>query len=309
MGFFFQGYSITTIIAFLVMVLALILLNELTRRSKWASIVFYCVVPVVLVALIAMNYVNSPSSKTWFGVIKTFSALAGVLGFMLIRYTKLGNKKFTFFFPLAILAINIVEAIFRDIEVFTNFKTMAVDEAGLTLLGGPWNILNALAGVFLLLTLTGWMGIRVSKTKSRDMVWPDQLWFWIIAYDLWNAAYCYNCLSTRSMYAGIALLISCTVAELFIKRGIWLQHRAQTLALFGMFSLAVDYQAMPFFTITSTYNPAAWTALSALALAFNAAVFAYEVYRIIKLKRNPLKQEMFTELKAYSLNLEANGLK
>ncbi|NLV85619.1 MAG: hypothetical protein GX025_00150 [Clostridiales bacterium] len=309
MGFFFQGYSLITIAAFLVMVLALILLNELTRRSKWAAIVFYCVVPVVLVALIAMNYVNSPSSKTWFGVIKTFSALVGVLGFMLIRYTKVGNKKFTFYFPLAILAINIVEAIYRDIEVFMNFKTLTVDEAGLTLLGGPWNILNALAGVFLLLTLTGWMGIRVSKTKSRDMVWPDQLWFWIIAYDLWNAAYCYNCISTRAMYAGIALLVSCTVAELFIKRGIWLQHRAQTLALFGMFSLAVDYQAMPALSITATYNPAAWTTLSAIALAFNFAVFVYEVYRIVKLKRNPFKQEIFTELKAYRLNLEANGLK
>ena len=170
-------------------------------------------------------------------------------------------------------------------------------------------MLNALAGVFLLLTLTGWMGIKVSKTKSRDMVWPDQLWFWIIAYDLWNAAYCYNCISTRAMYAGIALLVSCTVAEMFIKKGIWLQHRAQTLALFGMFSLAVDYQAMPALSITATYNPNAWTVLSAVALAFNFGVFVYEVYRIVKYKRNPLKQEMFTALKAYRLNLEANGLK
>lgn len=308
MGFFFQGYTLITILGFAALVVALVLVNEVTRRYKWAAIAAYCVFPVVLVVLIATNVVSSPSSKTWFGVIKTFSALAGVLGFMAIRYTKLGNKKFTFFFPLAILALNIAEAIFRDIEVFMNFKTMAVDEAGLTLLGGPWNILNALAGVFLLLTLTGWMGIRVANTKERDMVWPDQLWFWIIAYDLWNAAYCYNCLSTRSMYAGLALLIACTVAELFIKKGVWLQHRAQTLALFGMFSLAVDYQAIPAFGITATYNPAAWTALSALALIVNAAVFAYEVYRIVKYKRNPLKQEMFTELKAYKHNLEANGL-
>lgn len=308
MGFFFQGYSAITLLAFLALVAALVLLNEVTRRSKRAAIVAYCVLPVVLVALIAAKVVSSPSSKTWFGVIKTFSALLGVLGFMAIRYTKLGNKKFAAFFPLAILAINIAEAIFRDIEVFNTFKTMAVDEAGLTLLGGPWNLLNALAGVFLLLSLTGWMGIRVANTKSRDMVWPDQLWFWIVAYDLWNAAYCYNCLSTRSLYAGMALLLACTLAELFIKRGVWLQHRAQTLALFGMFSLAADYQALPAFGITATYDPAAWTVLSALALIVNAAVFAYEVYCIIKLKRNPLKQEMYTELKAYQNNLTANGL-
>ena len=309
MGFFFEGYTVATVLGFLALTAALVVLNELTRRSKIFSILMYCVLPVVLVVLIAMDVVGSPSSKTWFGVIKTYSALAGVIGFMLIRYTKLGNKKFAWYFPVAILGINILEAIYRDYEVFANFKTMTVDAAGIVQLGGPWNLMNALAGVFLLLTMTGWVGIKVANTKSRDMVWADQLWFWIIAYDLWNMAYCYNCISTRAMYAGFALLVSCTVAEFFIRRGIWLQHRAQTLALFGMFSLAVDYQAMPVFSITATYNPTAWTVLSALALIVNAAVFVYEVCVIVKTKRNPLKKEMFTHLPAYRKNLEANGLR
>lgn len=308
MGFFFQGYTITTILTFVGVILALILLNEVTRRSKWAAILFYCVAPVVLVALIAMGKVDSPSSKTWFGVIKTFSALAGVWGFMLIRYTKLGERKFAAIFPLLILVLNIAEAVYRDIEVFMNVKTLTVDEAGLTLLGGPWNLLNAAAGVILMLTLTGWMGIKVAKNKTRDMVWADQLWFWIIAYDLWNAAYCYNSISTRAMYAGMALLVSCTVAELFIKRGVWLQHRAQTLALFGMFSLAVDYQAMPAFGITASYNPKAWLALSIAALVVNVAVMVYEIFYAGKFKRNPLKTEIYPELRAYHRNLEANGL-
>lgn len=130
-----------------------------------------------------------------------------------------------------------------------------------------------------------------------------------LPYDLWNVAYCYNCIATRAMYAGVALLISCTLAEFFVRRGIWLQHRARTLALFGMFSLAVDYQAMPAFGITATYNPAAWTVLSALALVFNAGVFAYEVYMIVKTRRNLLKQELYTELADYQKNLAANGLK
>ena len=111
------------------------------------------------------------------------------------------------------------------------------------------------------------------------------------------------------MYAGVALLLSCTFAEFFVKRGSWLQHRAQTLALFGMFSLAVDYQAMPAFGITATYSPAAWTVLSALALAFNAGVLVYEVLVIVKTRRNPLKQELYTELTDYKKNLAANGLK
>lgn len=308
MGLFFQGYNFTTILTFVAVVAVLVLLNEITRRSKAASIVFYCIVPIILVVLIATGVVSSPSSKTWFGVVKTFSALLGVLGFMVIRYTKYGQKKFAWYFPIAILALNILEAMMKDIEVFKTYKTLVVDAAGITVLGGPWNIMNAIAGLFLLLTLTGWVGIRVANTPSKDMVWADQLWFWIIAYDLWNAAYCYNCISTRSMYAGVALLVSCGIAEIFFKRGAWLQHRAQTLALFGMFSLAVDYQALPAFGITATYNPTAWTILSALALIVNASVLAYEIYVIVKFKRNPLKQELYTNLKSYTKNLQANNL-
>lgn len=308
MGFFFEGYTLANILGLLALIAALVLLNELTRRSKALAVLTYCVLPVALVALIAAGVVGSPSSKTWFGVIKTYSALIGVIGFMLLRYTRLGKNRYALCFPVAILAINIIEAIYRDYEVFATFKTLTTDAAGLTLLGGPWNLMNALAGVFLLLTMTGWTAIRIANTKSRDMVWADQLWFWIIAYDLWNVAYCYNCIATRAMYAGVALLISCTVAEFFIKRGAWLQHRAQTLALFGMFSLAVDYQALPAFSITATYNPAAWTALSAVALAFNLGVFVYEVVCIVKTKRNPMKQELYTDLPAYQKNLSANGL-
>lgn len=308
MGFFFEGYTLIAVVGLVLLVAALMGLNELTRRSRILSVAMYCVVPVILVVLIAAGIVGSPSSKTWFGVIKTYSALIGVVGFMLIRYTGLGRRKFAWYFPVAILGINILEAIYRDYEVFATFKTMTTDAAGLTLLGGPWNLMNALAGVFLLLTMTGWMGIQVAKTDSKDMVWPDQLWFWIIAYDLWNVAYCYNCIATRAMYAGVALLMSCTLAEFFLKRGVWLQHRAQTLALFGMFSLAVDYQALPAFGVTATYNPAAWTVLSALALAFNAGVFVYEVSVIIKTRRNPLKQELYTQLESYKKNLSANGL-
>ncbi|MEG1017116.1 MAG: DUF5692 family protein, partial [Oscillospiraceae bacterium] len=212
MGFLFQSYSVSSLLFLAVLIVALIALNELTRRSKLMSVLFYCVIPVVLVVLIAMGVVSSPSSKTWFGVVKTFSALLGVLGFMAIRFTKLGQKKFAWYFPVAILAINIIEAIFRDVEVFMQYKTLTVDDAAITMLGGPWNLLNAAAGVFLLLSLTGWMGIKVANTPSRDMVWADQLWFWIIAYDFWNIAYCYNCISTRAMYAGVALVASCTIA-------------------------------------------------------------------------------------------------
>lgn len=309
MGYFFQDYSVARIITFGVLVAALILLNEITRKSRAAAFVAYGVLPVILIIGILTGWINTPSSKTWFGVVKTFSALAGVWGFLAIRYLpKVEKSKFAICFPALILAINILEAVFRDFEVFSTYKTITVDEAGLTMLGGFWNIMNGIAGIILILTLTGWMGIKVAKTKSRDMVWADQLWFWILAYDVWNIAYCYNCISTRAMYSGMALILSCTLAEIFCKHGIWLQHRAQTLALFGMFSLFFNYQGSDLFGIKASYNPNAWMTLSAMALVTNIAVGVYEIYVIKKYKKNPFKEEVYTHLVSYKQNMTDNNL-
>ena len=41
------------------------------------------------------------------------------------------------------------------------------------MLGGPWNIINGIAGILNILTISGWVGIFVSKDRSRDMIWPD----------------------------------------------------------------------------------------------------------------------------------------
>ena len=309
MGFFFQNYTVESIIMLFGLIALLVVLNELTRKNKWVALVFFVACPIIIVALIIADVINTPSAATWFGVVKTYSALAGVLGFMLIRYfDKIGKSKFAFYFPVAILGINILEAMYHEIEIFVKYQTPITDSAGLYMQGGAWNIINTVAGLFLLLSMTGFMGIKVAKTKSRDMVWADQLWFWIIAYDLWNISYCYNSIANRAMYAGVAIIVACTLCELFCQRGAWLQHRAHTLALFGMFSLAFDYSSFGSFSITSSYDPNALLTVSILSLIANVAVFAYELYIIIKKKRNPLKEEMFTHLRAYRRNLDCNGL-
>lgn len=305
--FFFENYNIQTVSVLVLMLVVLIFLNEITRRNKWVAIGAYIVLPIVLSIFLWPKTAGAGTAGGyWFAWVKTFSALAGVIGFMVIRYVKkVGDNKYAVLFPVAILVVNIIEAIFRDLEVY---KMNGVFENGILLQGGPWNIINAIAGVFLVLSLTGWVGIKVANTKSQDMIWPDQLWFWIIAYDLWNVAYCYNCISNRAMYAGVLIIVACTVAEKF-KRGAWLQHRAMTLALWGMFSLSVNYAASPMFAITSTHNPSALMTLSILALIANVGVFAYEIYTISKTKRNPLKQEIYTHLGSYKKNLSENGLK
>ncbi|MFI3208963.1 MAG: DUF5692 family protein [Eubacteriales bacterium] len=309
MGFFFEGYNVITVLTFAIVIAVIMAGNEVTRRSKKLSIVAYMIVPAVIFILcVPLHLIGTPSGQTWFGWVKCISSLIGVIGFMAMRYTKFGNMKYAYYFPVAILVINILEAMYKDVEVFLNYQVPVIDSAGIYQQGGVWNLMNALAGLFLVLSLTGWMGIQISKNKSQDMIWPDQLWFWIIAYDFWNVAYCYNAISTRSMYAGLAIIIACTLSEIIFQRGAWLQHRAQTLALFAMFSLIVDYQQYDAFAITSSYNPNALFALSFMALVVNAAVFIYEIHTIKKYKRNPLKEDVYTHLEGYKKNLEANNL-
>ena len=89
---------------------------------------------------------------------------------------------------------------------------------------------------FLVLLFMLPMRIKADKMKkdgSKDMLWPDMLWFWIIAYDLWNFTYTYNCIPTHSWYAGFALLLAPTLCAFTLGKGAWLQHRAQTLASGG----------------------------------------------------------------------------
>ena len=155
------------------------------------------------------------------------------------------------------------------------------------------------------MTICGWFGIFISKDKSRDMIWPDMLWMWIIAYDLWNFAYTYNCMSDHSTYTGLALLIACTIPTFFTKRGAWLQHRAQTLGLYAMFAMAVP-QFYTFAEIPTTHNPTAFFAVSLVALAANMALAAYQVHRIRSRRLNPLKDELYTDTRSYREVVEEN---
>ena len=165
---------------------------------------------------------------------------------------------------------------------------------------------DGIAGILNIVTICGWFGIFISKDSSKDMIWPDMIWAWIIAYDLWNFAYTYNCISDHSAYAGLALLLACTIPTFFIKKGAWLQHRAQTLALWIMFVMTVPQFADVLAPIPTTHNPTAFFAVSFLALASNVALAAYQFRKIRKLKLNPLKDELYADTKSYQELEEAN---
>lgn len=294
-------------------------LNELSRRSKWIGFGCFVILPVVL-SILWFTVLKGNTYTDWFHLAKVYSATAGCIGFWCIRHLegkrkdgthwKLSENKLALCFPPVILAINILEACARDFEVGMSYQvlTQVVEEGTVdtvfSLMGGPWNFMNALAGLLNIITITGWIGICIRKKTandgSKDMLWPDMLWFWIIAYDLWNFAYTYNCLPHHAWYCGFALLLAPTICSFTIGKGAWLQHRAQTLALWCMFAQTFPaFQDNSMFRVDSTYNPTISTLVSALALVVNIAVFVYMIYRIKKTKRNPYTQELYTDLPAY----------
>ncbi len=296
--FLFESIPWYSGLMWLVVLAGLILVNELARQNKWFSILLFIALPIIL-TIFVWPITAGPNSSvgTWFHWAKVYSALAGCVGFMGIRFIKGWDKnKYILLFPPLILALNILEAVIRDFQCYG--LNGVID--GVVMVGGPWNIMNGIAGILNIITISGWAGIIISKNKSKDMLWPDMMWFWVIAYDIWNFAYVYNCVSDHAFYAGAALLVSCTIPAFFIKKGAWLQHRAQTLAIWMMFVMCFpSFVDTSMFAVKSSHNPTALFIVSLISILANIVVFVYHFGRIIKNKKNPLKDEIYKDSKGY----------
>lgn len=296
--FFFESIPFLSMVMWMVVLLALIILNEVARSSKWISLGLFLVLPTILTFTVWQTTAGPGTSVgTWFHWAKVYSALAGCLGFMAIRFIKgASEKKWVLYFPVAILSLNILEAVIRDFQCY-NLNGL-VD--GVVMVGGPWNIMNGVAGILNIITLSGWLGIYITKDKKKDMIWPDMMWFWIVAYDFWNFAYVYNCVSDHAFYAGAALLLSCTIPAFFIRKGAWLQHRAQTLGIWMMFVMSYpSFVDTSVFAVKSSHNPKALFLVSFLSLVANVMVFVYHFKRVLEKKKNPIQGEVYKELHAY----------
>lgn len=285
-------------ISVFIFLIALILLNEFARLNKWTGILMYIVLPTVL--FFTSYYSNIKDGMyPWFTIAKTYSALAGCVGFLAIRYwDKAKNSSFRMWFPPLILAINILEAVVSDFQAFS--RPDGFQYALQIIHGGPYNIMNAIAGILNILTICGWVGICVSKGKKKDMLWPDMLWFWIIAYDIWN--YCYTLQWGDSPYSGLALLLSCTIPTFLWSKGAWLENRASTLGIFMTIAM-IDptYCSWENTLLPLPYlpNETLYYVVASLSLAANIAVFVYQLCVIRRKKLNPLKDELYTDTTAY----------
>lgn len=184
-------------------------------------------------------------------------------------------------------------------------RHIGIDPAtGFRTIGGYWNLLSAAAGFLNILTITGLTRIIVAGRKGsnvKSIVWLDQIWPWIIAYDLWNHAFLYNSLGDYTWYCSFALLLACTIPAFTWARGQWIWFRCYTLMYWIAFynwlpTIATPPNAMTNF---ATMDPAANKTCSWLALIANVALFVYWLYLIIKHKRNPFTEALFMETKAF----------
>lgn len=315
--------------------IGLILINEVARRTKAGGVFCFIVLPVALTAYFvaisigagigqqwALDNPTHVHMNSWFHYAKLYAATIGCIGFMAIKYSwgAIGKAHWFKCFPFVIVAINILIAVVSDFEsAIRAWGTTWVSSEGVTLYGGWHNVFNGVAGIINIACMTGWFGIYISK-KRQDMLWPDMTWVFIIAYDLWNFCYTYNCLPTHSWYCGLALLLAPTFANHFWNKGGWIQNRANTLALWCMFA-----QVFPLFqddsvfsTITSVYadgvmnpairptaaNPTAQGVISIVALVVNVVILASIIKRAKAQKKNPYKQEIFTDQRDFREAME-----
>ena len=325
------------LLGWLLVFLGLILTNEIARRSKKGGIFFFLVLPGVLtVYFIAVAVgasmgaqwaLNNPTylyMNSWFHYAKLYAATIGCIGFMMLKYQwGIGRKEWFKPFPFVIVAINILIAVGSDFESAIK-GAMSVDGWWLSsenvwLYGGWWNWLNGIAGLLNIFCMTGWWGIYSSKKKD-DMLWPDMIWLYILAYDIWNFQYTYLNLPTHSWYCGVALLLAPTVAACLWNKGGWIQNRANTLAIWCMFA-----QVFPLFQDRSVFttipvlyadgfmdaavrptaaDPRAQGVISVISLAVNALMLALIIRRAIQQKKNPYKNEIFTDTRDFRLAME-----
>jgi len=264
----FQINSMWQIIGWILVFAALIITNEIERRTKWGGIAFFGVIlgalTVYFVAIQigaasgaewALNNQTYKYMNGWFHYAKLYAAAIGCIGFMLLKYhTWIGKTQWFKCWPFIIVAINILIAVGSDFESAIKGANAVngwwYSNEDVWLNGGWWNWVNGIAGILNIFCMTGWWGIYSSKDKNhQDMLWPDMTIWFIVAYDIWNFTYTYNNLPTHTWYCGVALLLAPTFANALWNKGGWIQNRANTLATWCMFA-----QVFPLFQISGKFS-------------------------------------------------------
>lgn len=337
----FQINSMWQILGWVLVFAGLVILNEVERRTKFGAILLFGVVLGIATIYFIVIHVANIDCQTmtymdgWFHYAKLYAAVAGCIGFCLLKYKKgIGAKQGFKCFPFVIVAINILIAVGSDFEsAIKGAQSVANGMSGwwysnekVWLCGGWWNWVNGIAGILNILCMTGWWGIYSSSDKNKqDMLWPDMTIWFIVAYDLWNFQYTYANLPTHTWYCGVALLLAPTFANALWNKGGWIQNRANTLytwcmfaQIFPLFQISEKFSVLPvlYENTGASYalqlcdytaeqmanivpNTTVQGTVSIIALVANVICLSVIIKRSIEQKKNPYTNEIWTGTKDF----------
>ncbi len=309
MGFFYQDIELVKVVLLIIFTFGIIGLNEFSRKNLKNGIISFVILPAFLFVFVWPKSVPGTSVDDWFFTAKIIAILTMAWIILALRYSEKIQKLswFKYLVPL-FLAINMIEAILKDIEL-SSFGPIPVMHDGLMQVGGGWNLLNAASGILNVIAICGFVGIYISRDKTKTLVWPDMTMFWIIGYDIWNFTFVYNCVGDRSFYVA-GILIACTVAAHSLRKGAWMQHRVFTLCFNQMISLTIPQALIASdVTVHATQNVTALWTLSIISLATNVALVVYQGVHVYKTKRNPFTEEIYFDQKEYIEIVEEDKLR
>ena len=248
------------LVALQVLGLTILLLTAqaiLRHAGKWVPWVLFAAVPVVLLPYWAA--VNQFDTFMWVKIFTIFSCVAWGTA---VRFTRLGVYEWARRSAPVLVAVNIIEAV-------------AVDLAA----GGLTHLLNAVAGLVLVLTLPYRRdAVRVDDTRRcRDIRVPTSRG-WVVGYTLWNWAFVLmnypELVGYHTAVLGAALVVG------LIDPARWTQSRGATLGLNFLVMATFDTPMRAWLDTSGWQNP--WlgviVAIAAVSVGVVLAVGRFRRY-------------------------------
>ncbi len=192
-----------------ILFIILIGISETLRRIHIKSLYFWVIFCFLLLPI--MLGATGVDWK-WFAWVKTYSVLLGCAWISLIRFTSYIQPKIGYRVVFFILAANILEASILD---FTN-----------------GHIINAIAGLLVILTMPKPKKITTEHQSSIKDLNYDTSYLWIIAYTVWNSCFLYINWDARLWLQTTAVLGAPLLMAVLFGRKTWLQARAYTLGIY-----------------------------------------------------------------------------
>lgn len=248
------------LIAFIMIVtfFGLILAEELFRRFKLLSLLFFVIMPLIFLPWWIDRY-----DLNWFFWAKMLSIITMIGLLYLCRQTKLGKNKWLYLFIWVIFLLNILEAVLFDVLSHQNLQ-----------------LINVFTGIILILTIPGPNAMQVDESSpSREFTW-DIPFSWILTYTLWNWLFVYGNWPGISAIHHIAILGSALTIAI-LNRKWWMEARAFTLGTyFLIWFLFEPYITNHFssFEIPSLYNYYVYLVIVSLTFSYSLTLL-YNVIR------------------------------